>query len=77
MKQYKVTVFSEILNEDRTVEVQAANAQDAHKETMFSEGFDLSFDKVTEIRTESGLLVYGDQGFVNSRRDQQESEATC
>jgi hypothetical protein len=44
---------------------------------MFSEGFDLSFDEVVEIRNPSGVLVYGPEGFVNARRDQQESETTC
>lgn len=77
MKKYKVTVNSKLLNEERPIEVEARDAQDAHKEAMFSEGFDLSFDEVVEIRNSSGVLVYGSDGFVNARRDQEESEATC
>ena len=69
MKQYKVVVNSNLLNEERTLEVEAKNAMDAHKETMFSEGFDLSFDQVVEIRNPSGVLVYGSEGFVNAERD--------
>ncbi len=69
MKQYKVVVNSNLLNEERTLEVVAKNAMDAHKETMFSEGFDLSFDQVVEIRNLSGVLVYGSEGFVNAERD--------
>lgn len=77
MKKYKVTVNSNLLNEERLIEIDARDAQDAHKEAMFSEGFDLSFDEVVEIRNPSGVLVYGPEGFVNARRDQQESETTC
>lgn len=69
MKQYKVVVNSSLLNEERTLEVDAKNAMDAHKEAMFSEGFDLSFDQVVEIRNLTGVLVYGSEGFVNADRD--------
>lgn len=69
MKQYKVVVNSSLLNEERTLEVEAKNAMDAHKEAMFSEGFDLSFDQVVEIRNLTGVLVYGSEGFVNADRD--------
>lgn len=74
MKKYNVTVNSSILNEDRVIPVDAKDAMTAHKEAMFSEGFDLSFDKILEIRNSAGVLVYGSEGFVNSRRDQECSE---
>jgi len=74
MKKYNVTVNSSILNEDRVVSVEARDAQNAHKEAMFCEGFDLSFDKIVEIRNAAGVLVYGSEGFVNARRDQEQSE---
>jgi len=74
MKQYKVIVNSKLLNEERPIEVEARNAMDAHKETMFSEGFDLSFDEVIEIRNPAGVLVYGSDGFVNADRDLEQSE---
>lgn len=77
MKKYKVTINNSLINEEIVREVEARDAQDAHKEAMFSEGFDLSFDEVVEIRNSSGVLVYGPEGFVNARRDQEESEATC
>ena len=73
MKKYNVTVNSSILNEDRVVSIQARDAQDAHKEAMFCEGFDLAFDKIVEIRNEAGVLVYGDGGFVNAMRDREQS----
>ena len=69
MKKYKVIVNSNLLNEERSIEIEARDAQDAHKETMYSEGFDLSFDQVVEIRNSSGVLVYGPEGFVNASRD--------
>jgi hypothetical protein len=69
MKKYKVTVNSSLLNEERPIEIEAIDPQDAHKEVMFSEGFDLTFDQVVEIRNSSGILVYGTEGFVNADRD--------
>lgn len=72
MKKYNVTVNSSLLNEERTIQVDGSNPQDAHKEAMFSEGFDLAFDEVVEIRNTSGVLVYGSEGFVNARRDQED-----
>ena len=74
MKKYNVTVNSSILNEERVITVEAPDAMTAHKEAMFSEGFDLSFDKILEMRNPAGVLVYGSEGFVNSRRDQEQSE---
>lgn len=75
MKKYKVIVNSSLLNEERPLEIEARDPQDAHKEAMFSEGFDLSFDQVVEIRNSSGVLVYGPDGFVNARRDQEAETA--
>ena len=67
MKIYKVTVTNTVLDEDRIVDVQAVNPQDAHKEALFTEVTE--FDKIVEIRNNSGVLVYGSEGFVNAYRD--------
>lgn len=69
MKQYTVTVTSSLIDEERIVTINAKDPQDAHKETMFSEGFDMSYDKIQEIRNDEGVLVYGQSGFVNALRD--------
>lgn len=74
MKKYSVTVNSSVLNEERIIHIQARDAQDAHKQAMFEEGFELSFDRIVEIRNSAGVLVYGPEGFVNARRDQEQSE---
>ena len=71
MKKYTVTVTSSLVDEERTININAKDPQDAHKETMFSEGFNMSYDKIQEIRNDEGVLVYGQTGFVNALRDLQ------
>lgn len=67
MKIYKVTVNNTVLDEDRVVDIKGKNAQDVHKEALFTEVTE--FDKIVEIRNVKGVLVYGQQGFVNALRD--------
>ena len=70
MKIYKVTVTNTVLDQDRIVEVKGKNPQDAHKEALFTEVSE--FDKISEIRNTKDILVYGQQGFVNALRDQED-----
>lgn len=74
MRKYKVTINSTLLEEERQIVIEAKDPQDAHKETMFGEGFDLNFDQVVEIRNDQDVLVYGSQGFVNKYRDLEKSQ---
>jgi len=71
MKKYTVTINNTLLDQDRIVDVQATSPQDAHKEVLWEA--ELSCDeKIVEIRNSAGVLVYGQQGFVNAYRDLEE-----
>ena len=67
MKSYKITITNTVLDEKKTVELEAANPQDAHKEALFNSIGE--FDEITEIRSDRDILVYGPDGFVNALRD--------
>ena len=43
------------------------NKKLVYKEALFTEVTE--FDKIVEIRNNSGVLVYGSEGFVNAYRD--------
>lgn len=66
MKKYRVTINNTLIEEERQLDVNASNPQDAHKDVLW----DLNeYDEIVEIRNPEGVLVYGEQGFVNALRD--------
>jgi len=66
MKKYRVTINNTLIEEERHFDVDALNPQAAHKDVLW----DLAeFEEIAEIRNPEGVLVYGEQGFVNALRD--------
>ena len=70
MKSYKVTIVSTVLEEERSIKVEACNPMDAHKEALYSGVGE--FDEIKEIRNKKDVLVYGPAGFVNAFRDRED-----
>lgn len=72
MKIYKVTINNTMLNQERIIDVKAVSPMDAHKEVLWDGELSCD-DEIVEIRNSSGVLVYGQQGFVNAYRDLEEA----
>lgn len=70
MRKYKITILDRDTMIERTIEIQAGTAKEAHKAAIWSLN-DLEVEEIAAIRDDSKTLLYSSgKGFIDISHNQ-------